>query len=102
MKNVYLPFILCRENKKDCKKPQRKGEKNAPKKNVKKPKGNDFSSLLDFGIRDIFPDSSVLDLGVQGGQIMVQQISFAPNILYNINKSLNARLFFDYREEYSL
>ena len=27
-----------------------------------------------------------------------KQISFAPNILYNINKSLNARLFFDYRK----
>lgn len=101
MKNVYLPFIPGVEKiKKTAKKIKKKvGDPNAPSANVTKPKGNDLQFTLDFGIRDNISRTSVLDLGVQGvTNNGSKQISFAPNILYNINKSLNARLFFDYRK----
>ena len=101
IKDVYLSFIpgVEKMQKAAIKKLKKKSKDDQEALKAKKPKGNDLQISMDFSIRRDITTISILDYDVNGAQNNgSKQISLTPNILYNINKNLNAKLFFNYRK----
>ena len=97
IKNVYLSFIPgVKKMQKKATKKKKKGED--PKEaTANKPKGNDLVISVDFGIRDNISKLFRLDENIEAQAFEgSKQINFTPSVQYNVNKSLNLRLFVDY------
>ncbi|MBK9960052.1 MAG: cell surface protein SprA [Saprospiraceae bacterium] len=97
IKNVYLSFIPgAKKMQKKSSKKKKKGED--PKEaTANKPKGNDLVISVDFGIRDNISKLFRLDENIEAQAFEgSKQINFTPSVQYNVNKSLNLRLFVDY------
>lgn len=103
VKDVFLSWLpgmkALNKGVKIPKKKKTKNNKTEEQTNANAPKGNDLEFSFDFGINDNITKIHRLDSNVDGLTTSgSMQISLSPAIKYNMNKSLNIRVFVDYRK----